>query len=281
MNHIIKVWTPHQNYYVENKIDGDIKENKFVVIQTPKGLEFGKVERMFHVNAKMEERAQSYVLMRQATEKDFAQVERNENQKKMLKGVFQKTTKALNLEMQFVDIHISHDRDRVTFFYMADGRIDFRELVKKLASVTKSRVELRQVNERERAKRIGGVGPCGYELCCSHFLQEFGTVNVKMAKMQQLSFNLQRVTGLCDRLLCCLKYEHEQYIEMKKELPDLNRRITLDDGSAAKVRGLQLIDAKITLQYEDMSIETLDFQTFFTIYTQPEKKEEVVNERSH
>lgn len=270
MNSILKVRNEYQSYYVENKLELPIAENDHVILQTSKGLEFCKVVRQIDLND-TSELSDEVELIRQATENDVEQNEKNNNQKKYFAQVFNEASKAAGLEMRLVDIHMLHNRDRVTFFYMSEGRIDFRELVKKLASVVKARVELRQVSDRERAKLVGGIGPCGYELCCSNFLQEFATVNVKMAKIQQLSFNLQRVTGLCDRLLCCLKYEHDQYIEMKKEIPDVNRKIILNDGRQAKVQTLQLISRYITLRYEDQSIETLDFEAFFEMYT-PEKK---------
>lgn len=274
MSQILKVQNGYQNYFVENTLNQDINVAEKVIIQTPKGLEFCTVENQLVVQKGLDHQEEIFALLRIASPKDIEQNDKNEEQKDRFAKSFREIAKTMSLDMNLIDIYVLHNRDRVVFFYMSDGRIDFREFVKKLASVVKTRVELRQVSDRERAKIIGGIGPCGYELCCSNFLQEFATVNVKMAKMQQLSFNLQRVTGLCDRLLCCLKYEHEHYIEMKKVVPDLNRRIVLDDGRGAKVQGLQLISRFITLRYEDQSIETLDFDAFFQIYTAPKKQED-------
>lgn len=273
MNQILKVRNGYQHYFVENGLNEDINEMDKVIIQTPKGKELCVVERQIVVQTEVVGE-ELVTLVRQASDKDLEQAQKNEEQKQMFAKVFKETARTMNLEMNLVDIYILHNRERVMFFYMSDGRIDFREFVKKLATVVKTRVELRQVSDRERAKLIGGIGPCGYELCCSNFLQEFATVNVRMAKMQQLSFNLQRVTGLCDRLLCCLKYENDQYVEMKKDVPDLNRRIILNDGRSAKVQALQLIAQTITLRYEDYSVEKFDFTDFFNIYTKPEKQEE-------
>lgn len=271
MNSILKVRNKYQSYYVENSLN--IQENavKHVIIHTPKGSEFCEVVQLINLNTEKIVTSEEFTLIRVATEQDVQKFEKNEVQKQHFSQVFKQLATKMELDMHLVDVHIAHNYDRVTFFYRADGRIDFRELVKKLASVVKSRVELRQVSDRDRSKIVGGIGPCGYELCCSKFLQEFATVNVKMAKLQQLSFNLQRVTGLCDRLLCCLKYEYDQYVEMKKEVPDVNRVVVLEDGRSAKVQSLQLISRNITLRYEDQSVEMFDFDSFFNVYV-PQNK---------
>lgn len=274
MTCILKVYNGYQSYFLENTLGQTIAEKEKVIVQTAKGLELCTVVNQLVVKTDQEVLEESIALLRIADEKDLVQAAKNQEQKVRFAQTFREIAHDLHLEMNLVDIYILHNKERIVFFYMSDGRIDFREFVKKLASVVKSRVELRQVSDRERAKIIGGIGPCGYELCCSNFLQEFATVNVKMAKMQQLSFNLQRVTGLCDRLLCCLKYEHDQYIEMKQEVPDLNRRIVMKDGRGGKVQALQLISRYITLRYEDQSVETLDFDTFFQLYKEPKQQEE-------
>lgn len=279
MSMMLKVKSAYQSYYVANTLDIQLEETSHVIIQTPNGLELAKIVEFLTITSAIESEETPFQLIRKATTQDLEQNEKNNAKKQEFQRLFQKLTKELQLEMRLVDIHIAFNKDKVTFFYMSDTRIDFRQLVKNLANVIKSRIELRQINDRDRAKLVSGLGPCGYELCCSKFLQEFATVNVKMAKVQQLSFNLQRVTGLCDRLLCCLKYEHEHYIEMKKEVPDLNRRIMLDDGRKAKVVGLQLISRQITLKYEDQSMEILNFEDFLKVYTANTKKEESLDER--
>lgn len=278
MNSILKVQNKYQSYYVENTLNEYVGVKDIVIITTSKGVEMCTVVSILEFN--IEERAllDEFKLLRLANENDKKKQQESHVKKDFFSDVFKQNVTELKLDMRLVDIHISHNADRVTFYYRAEGRIDFRELVKKLAGVVKARVELRQVSDRDRAKLIGGIGPCGYELCCSNFLQEFATVNVKMAKIQQLSFNLQRVTGLCDRLLCCLKYENDQYIEMKKEVPDVGRHIILNDGRSAKVQALQLISRYITLKYEDYTVEILDFEEFFKKYTPQNKGEGIKKE---
>lgn len=264
MNRLLKVQSEQQSYYVFS--DAVFTVGQKLVIKNTSSLELVDVLDVVEIETLKQEVNPEIEVIREASNEDIEKHLVNNEKKKAYQKLFQTETEKLELDMRLVDIVISLNNDKVTFYYAAAGRIDFRQLVKKLASVIRARIELRQLNERERAKHVGGIGPCGYELCCSKFLQEFATVNVKMAKIQQLSFNLQRVTGLCDRLLCCLKYENDQYVKMKQEIPDLNKRVLLHDGRTAKVSNLQLISREITLQYDAQTIETMSFETFFTFY---------------
>lgn len=264
MNRLLKIQSEQQKYYVFS--DALFSIGQKLVVQNTSSLELVDVVDVLEVDVMTEGINTEIEIIREATFDDLEKHRINTEKKAAYQQLFQTETAKLELAMRLVDIVISLNNDKVTFYYAAEGRIDFRQLVKKLASVIRARIELRQLNERERAKYVGGIGPCGYELCCSKFLQEFTTVNVKMAKIQQLSFNLQRVTGLCDRLLCCLKYENDQYIQMKKEIPDLNKHVLLSDGRKAKVSNLQLISREITLRYDMQTVEMMSFETFFTLY---------------
>lgn len=278
MNKMFKVQVGQQHYYLPYKENMAVSENDTVIFQLPTTLEYGEVVSVFSIKQPFYNDSEAPTLLRKATPEDIQKYVDNQMQKEKYQHLFKKEVKKCGLEMHLIDVHISFNRDKVTFYYTANERVDFRQLVKNLASIIKARIELRQLNERERAKYVGGIGPCGYELCCSRFLPDFQTVNVKMAKTQQLSFNLQRVTGLCDRLLCCLKYEQEQYVEMKKEVPDLYKKITLDDGRKAKVVGLQLISREITLQYEEGTVEKLSFEAFLPMYVEKKKVERIQND---
>lgn len=143
--------------------------------------------------------------------------------------------------MKLVDVEYTFDRNKVIFYFTADGRIDFRELVKDLASIFRTRIELRQIGVRDEAKMLGGIGPCGRMLCCSTFLGDFEPVSIKMAKDQNLSLNPTKISGLCGRLMCCLKYENDEYEAAKAELPDVGDVIRTPNGSG-KVIGLNILE---------------------------------------
>lgn len=151
------------------------------------------------------------------------------------------------LEMKMVKAEYTFDRNKLIFSFTADGRIDFRELVKDLAAVFRTRIELRQIGVRDEAKIIGGIGPCGRPLCCSSFLGDFVPVSIKMAKDQSLSLNPTKISGLCGRLMCCLQYESEEYETAKKELPDFGKVIVTPDGKG-KVVGLNLLSRIVSIR---------------------------------
>ena len=144
------------------------------------------------------------------------------------------------LDMKLVDVEYTFDRNKIIFYFTADGRVDFRELVKDLAAIFRTRIELRQIGVRDEAKMLGGIGPCGRMLCCSTFLGDFEPVSIKMAKDQNLSLNPTKISGLCGRLLCCLKYENDEYESAKKALPDLGQMIDTPLGSG-KVVGVNIL----------------------------------------
>ena len=151
------------------------------------------------------------------------------------------------LEMKIIKAEYTFDRNKLIFSFTADGRIDFRELVKDLAAVFRTRIELRQIGVRDEAKIIGGIGPCGRPLCCSSFLGDFVPVSIKMAKDQSLSLNPTKISGLCGRLMCCLQYESEEYETAKKELPDFGKVIVTPDGKG-KVVGLNLLSRIVSIR---------------------------------
>ncbi|PXW88485.1 cell fate regulator YaaT (PSP1 superfamily) [Streptohalobacillus salinus] len=237
-----------------------IKLDDYVIVETARGIEFGKV-----VIAKKQVDEEDVVLplkkvMRLATDKDKHTVlENKENAKKAFETCEKKIT-THKLEMNLVDVEYTFDRNKVIFYFTADGRVDFRDLVKDLASIFRTRIELRQIGVRDEAKLLGGIGPCGRMLCCSTFLGDFEPVSIKMAKDQNLSLNPAKISGLCGRLMCCLKYENDAYEEAKKQLPDLGQKINTPHG-AGRVVGLNILERviKINLKEEERVIEyTLD-----------------------
>jgi len=156
------------------------------------------------------------------------------------------------LDMKLVDVEYTFDRNKVIFYFTAEGRVDFRELVKDLAAVFRTRIELRQIGVRDEAKLLGGIGPCGRVLCCSSFLGEFEPVSIKMAKDQNLSLNPTKISGVCGRLMCCLKYENDTYEEMRRDLPDYGKRLTVPEGEG-RVVGLNILDQVVQIELKDRS----------------------------
>jgi cell fate regulator YaaT (PSP1 superfamily) len=225
----------------------DIKLDDYVIVETARGVEFGKV-----VIGVKEVDEQDVVLplknvLRLATDKDKLIVEENKKESQKAFEVCLAKISEHNLEMKLVDAEYTFDRNKVLFYFTADGRIDFRELVKDLASVFRTRIELRQIGVRDEAKMLGGIGPCGRMLCCSTFLGDFEPVSIKMAKDQNLSLNPTKISGLCGRLMCCLKYENDMYETAKKELPDLNEKMETSLGKG-KVVGLNMLERLVQIE---------------------------------
>ena len=174
-------------------------------------------------------------IIRRATDKDFEKLIENRKKEKEAFDICLKKIEEHNLEMKLIDVEYTFDCGKILFYFTADGRVDFRELVKSLAAVFRTRIELRQIGVRDEAKMLGGLGVCGLELCCKRFLSDFEPVSIKMAKEQGLSLNPAKISGTCGRLMCCLKYEQETYEHLLKYTPKVNAIVQTPDG-----RGLSL-----------------------------------------
>ncbi len=191
-----------------------------VIVETTRGVEFGT--GVLPVKAIDEEKFNMPIksILRKATEEGKAQVEENKTRTKEAYDICLEKIQANGLEMNLVDVEYTFDRSKILFYFTADGRVDFRQLVKDLASVFRTRIELRQIGVRDEAKLLGGLGICGRPLCCSQFLGDFEPVSIKMAKEQSLSLNPTKISGTCGRLMCCLKYEQEAYENLLKRTPN-------------------------------------------------------------
>jgi cell fate regulator YaaT (PSP1 superfamily) len=230
--------------------DLQIQKDEFVIVETVRGVEYGKV-----VTGRKQVEEQDVVLplkkvLRLADQKDKLIVEEN---KQAAKEAYEVCTAKVNehqLDMKLVDVEYTYDRNKVIFYFTADGRVDFRELVKDLAAIFRTRIELRQIGVRDEAKMLGGIGPCGRMLCCSTFLGDFDPVSIKMAKDQNLSLNPTKISGLCGRLMCCLKYENDEYESAKEQLPDLGEKIETPHG-IGKVVGLNILERVLQVEYSD------------------------------
>ena len=201
-----------------------------VVTETARGVELG--ECMSGVMDVPDERLVLPLkpIIRIATEQDLAMQKRNEQAEKEAFDIAIDRIAEHKLEMKLVDVEYAFDHSKIIFYFTANGRVDFRMLVKSLASIFKTRIELRQIGVRDEAKMLGGIGPCGRPICCRTFLGDFTPVSIKMAKEQNLSLNPTKISGLCDRLMCCLKYEQDNYEQTRKRMPRVGREIITPDG---------------------------------------------------
>ncbi len=208
----------------------DIKRGDDVVVETARGIEYGSAVLGLREVEETEIVSPLKKVIRIATEEDQAIQRENQAKAKEAFSACQAKIIEHELEMKLVEVEYTFDSNKVIFYFTADGRIDFRELVKDLASVFRTRIELRQIGVRDEAKIVNGIGPCGVGLCCANWLGDFAPVSIKMAKDQNLSLNPTKISGICGRLMCCLKYEHDTYLDIRRELPNKGERIKTPDG---------------------------------------------------
>ena len=218
-----------------------IKKGDHVIVETARGIEFGTV-----VSEPKEVAGEKVVqplkpVLRIATPKDMEQEAANKAKEKDAFKICLEKIRKHNLDMKLIDAEYTFDNNKVLFYFTADGRIDFRELVKDLAAVFKTRIELRQIGVRDETKIVGGVGICGRALCCHTYLSEFIPVSIKMAKEQNLSLNPTKISGVCGRLMCCLKNEEETYEELNRKLPNVGDFVTTDDGYKGEVHSVNVL----------------------------------------
>ena len=236
----------------------DICVGDHVIVETARGVEYG-----FVVLGPKEVDDSKVIqplkeVIRIATPKDDAREESNRKKEKEAFEICQKKIRAHNLEMKLIDAEYTFDNNKMLFYFTADGRIDFRELVKDLAAVFRTRIELRQIGVRDETKILGGIGICGRPLCCHTYLSEFAPVSIKMAKEQNLSLNPTKISGVCGRLMCCLTNEEETYEELNNNLPSAGEAVTTPEGLKGEVQSLsvlrQLVRVIVTLDNDEKEI---------------------------
>lgn len=244
--------------YYFDPLDMDIKQGDHVIVETARGVEYGYVVLGIREVAKDKVILPLKPVIRIATPKDDEQELDNKVKEKDAFKICLEKIKKHGLEMKLIDAEYTFDNNKVLFYFTADGRIDFRELVKDLASVFKTRIELRQIGVRDETKILGGIGICGRPLCCSTYLSEFVPVSIKMAKEQSLSLNPTKISGVCGRLMCCLKNEEETYEELNSKLPNVGDFVTTSDklkGEVSSVNVLrQLVKVIVTLDNDEKEI---------------------------
>lgn len=230
--------------------DFQVKVGDHVIVETARGIEYGSVVQGIREVADDKVIMPLKSVIRIATEEDDKKaIENNEKEKKAFEICKEKIAKH-GLEMKLIETEYTFDNNKVLFYFTADGRIDFRELVKDLASVFKTRIELRQVGVRDETKMLGGIGICGRPLCCNTYLSEFIPVSIKMAKEQSLSLNPTKISGICGRLMCCLKNEQEAYEELNSNLPDIGEKVKTFDGFKGEVVSVNVLRQKVKIVVE-------------------------------
>ncbi len=226
-----------------------LSKGDMAVVETSRGVECGEVAMP---NCHVQDSAVVQPLrrmLRKATPQDMAQVEENRQKEKSAFLACEKRIAARGLEMKLVDVEYTFDGGRILFYFTADGRVDFRELVKDLAGMFRTRIELRQIGVRDEAKMLGGIGICGRPFCCSSFLGSFQPVSIKMAKEQGLSLNPVKISGACGRLMCCLKYEQEAYQDLLRSTPRVNALVSTPDGKGVVIEQ-NLLTRKLTVRLD-------------------------------
>lgn len=220
--------------------DLELQVNFNVIVETARGIEFGQVAIENREVADEDIVAPLKKVLRIASEEDKKHAEENDRREKDAFNICLQKIKDHHLDMKLIDVEYTFDNNKILFYFTADGRVDFRELVKDLAAVFKTRIELRQIGVRDESKMMGGIGVCGRILCCKAFLGEFQPVSIKMAKEQGLSLNPTKISGACGRLMCCLKYEQEAYEELLGRVPGIGAVVLTPEGQGV-VMGVSLL----------------------------------------
>lgn len=262
-NEEIKEETPQEqikyDYYVAIKMNAsakayffstnisDLKIGEYVVVETVRGLELGKVDTEVLPMEKYKLTLELKPIIRRAREEDIANAKENLTLAQNALEICAREVKNLNLDMRLITCEYTLDRSKVIFSYLADNRVDFRELLKVLAAQLHCRIELRQIGTRDKAKIVGGIGICGLPLCCSTFLNEFDGISINRAKNQMLSLNIPKLSGHCGKLICCLKYEDDAYTELKEGYPRLGTRI-MYNNEQFKITSMNVLTRQIKLE---------------------------------
>ena len=257
----------------------EVETGDKIIVETARGVEFGSVVTgpKEVEDDKITQPLKSVI--RLATDEDKKKEEKNkEKEKEAFKICLEKIHKH-GLEMKLIDAEYTFDNNKVLFYFTADGRIDFRQLVKDLAAIFKTRIELRQIGVRDETKILGGIGICGRSLCCHTYLSEFAPVSIKMAKEQNLSLNQTKISGVCGRLMCCLKNEQETYEELNKKLPGIGDTVTLPDGIQGTVQNVNVLRQRVKVVVEVNDEKEIQEFPVNELKFRPRKKKVKVSEK--
>lgn len=258
MKNVIGVrFKPVGKTYYFDPLGFDVKKDDDVIVETTRGVEIGKVV----IGKKELSESENFTkplkgILRIATENDLRTARENKVREKEAYQICAEKIREHGLEMKLVEVEYSFDGSKILFYFTADGRIDFRELVKDLATVFRTRIELRQIGVRDESKAMGSIGVCGRTLCCSQFLNEFVPVSIKMAKEQGLSLNPAKISGACGRLMCCLKYEQDTYENLLKAAPKQGSQVKTPDGIGT-VDYVSLLKGLVKVRFEKNQEKTM------------------------
>ena len=228
----IQYFSIGQDFLKQNNIDS-LRPGLPIIVETGRGAEYGTVAKP--PQESLAKNLPSRKVLRIATPEDKQQEEQNRKREKEAKQICQEKIAHHKLDMHLVNVELTFDHSKIIFFFTADGRVDFRELVKDLASTFRMRIELRQIGVRDEAKMLNGIGICGCTLCCATFLDDFQPVSIKAAKDQGMSLNPTKISGVCGKLMCCLKYEEETYDELNKTMPGIGDKVETPDGKGTVI----------------------------------------------
>ncbi len=260
-------------YYFDPK-SYEIKAGDHVIVETSRGTEYGTVIGSPHEVEDDKVVQPLKEVVRVSTAEDDARAEKNREKEKDAMRICREKIEKHGLEMKLIDAEYTFDNNKLLFYFTADGRIDFRELVKDLASVFKMRIELRQVGVRDETKIIGGIGICGRVLCCNSYLTDFCPVSIRMAKEQNLSLNPTKISGACGRLMCCLKNEEDTYEYLNSHLPAVGDTVTTRDGRRGRVQSVNVLKQKVKVLFEEDDEKELQEFDASTLQFKPRKKKE-------
>ena len=233
--------------YYFNPLEEEFNVDDYVIVETAKGLEYAKIAMANVEKEDSEIKRELKPIVRKANEKDLKQISKLEGKRENVLKVTTEKAESRNLKMKIVDCEYSFDEKKVTIYFTAEGRVDFRELVKDLASALHTRIELRQIYERDDIRMRGALAPCGRPCCCSYFLGDYEKVSIKMAKVQGLSLSPTKISGMCGKLMCCLKYENEYYMETAKQMPKMRSKVTTPEGEGV-VEQLDILKKEILVR---------------------------------
>ena len=235
-------------YYFSTNLK--LKKDDRVVVETARGLELGEISQELKDISEFNLDTELKKIVRKATKKDIENYQKNVKDAKQALVTCKEIVSRYDVNMQLTNCEYTLDKAKVIFMYTSDDRVDFRELLKELAVVFKCRIELRQIGPRDKAKVIGGIGTCGLPLCCSTLLGEFNGVSINMAKNQMLAINIEKISGACGRLMCCLKNEQEAYEELNSNLPDIGEKVKTFDGFKGEVVSVNVLRQKVKIVVE-------------------------------
>lgn len=265
-------------YYFDPK-NYKMQVGDHVIVENARGVEFGRVVLGPKEVGEDEVVHPLKEVLRVATQADEDREQQNRIKEKDAFKICQKKIREHGLEMKLIDAEYTFDNNKVLFYFTADGRIDFRQLVKDLAAIFKTRIELRQIGVRDETKILGGIGICGRSLCCHTYLSEFAPVSIKMAKEQNLSLNQTKISGVCGRLMCCLKNEQETYEELNKKLPGIGDTVTLPDGIQGTVQNVNVLRQRVKVVVEVNDEKEIQEFPVNELKFRPRKKKVKVSEK--